>query len=147
MDLLNEYNQIMHLVDNDKKRYVHYKSLQNFITQLGKDMPENEFEEIESRVRSYLEIVKEEASNVDSQMGLDFFQVYVNPIGEKLRQYGFSRITPIRYLVLFAVMIDTLIFIAFFPFFIPITLISITAYYFLIHKRKCHKKRVYGLFY
>jgi cbb3-type cytochrome oxidase subunit 3 len=147
MDLLNEYNQIIQFIDNDKKRYIHYKSLHNFITQLNMGIPKNEVEEIELEVRSYLKIVKEEALNIDSQMGLEFFQVYVNPIGEKLKHYGFSRVTPFRYLILFAVMIDSLIFIAFFPFFFPICLVCVIVYFFLIHNRKLRKKKCYGLFY
>jgi hypothetical protein len=147
MCLIEEYNVLMSLVAKEKRKYIHSQSLHNFIIQLSKSKSNEDFSEIKKGLNEYMEVVKENVEDIDSKIGLNFFQMYVNPIGESLIKYGFTRITPLRFLFLYSVMIDSLLYIAFFRFPYPVISFGVLIYYLLFRMRKQNENKVYGLFY
>jgi hypothetical protein len=147
MSTLNEYQRILNLIPKDKQQYIHYKSVYNFIFHANKSMSEWDSFDTENKIKEYLSIIEEDISNVDSYMGLELFKSYIYPMGEHLKKYGFKSITPVKYLFLYSVMIDSLLFIAFYPLFVPWVTGIVILYYFLWLKPMYKSKKVYGVFY
>lgn len=143
---MSKYQRIISRIPEDKRMYIHYQSVYGFIVHAN-TMSEWDCFETENKIKEYLEIVEEDISNIDSYMGLELFKLYIYPMGEKLKKYGFSRVVPMKYLFLYSVLIDSLIFIVSFPYLFPITSFLVAAYYFLVRKKMYKSNKAYGLFY
>ena len=147
MPIQEQYEYLIKLIPLDKRKYIHYHSLGNFIVQLKRNEGTLDLSDVEKTLEEYIEIVEQNKEEIDSAMGLELFQVFINPIGQRLKKYGFVRITPMKYLFLYSIMFDSLVFIAFFPFFWPIGTIVMILYFFLRRRKLYQRRMVYGLFY
>jgi hypothetical protein len=100
----------MRLIEPDKWKYFHYKSLNNFILQLDNEMLSEDKDQLYQKLINFFDAIGEDVSELDGQVGIELFEKYINPIGKELKKYGFKSITPIKYLFLYSVMIDSFFF-------------------------------------
>nr|WP_294988334.1 hypothetical protein [uncultured Sediminibacterium sp.] len=147
MTLLDRYRNLMRLIQPDKWKYFHYRSLNNFILQLDNEMLSNDRDYLNQKLIDFFDVIGENVSELDGQVGIEIFEKYINPIGKKLKKYGFKSITPIKYLFLYSVMIDSLFFLAFYPFPYPISTAIVLLYYTIRMKWIYNSNKVYGTFY
>lgn len=146
MQPVNRYKKLINIIEPNKRKYIHYKSLGNFILALNEKMPEGDRLELYKKLTEYFDIIGEDFSEFDGQIGLELFEKHIVPIGKMLEGYGFKRITPIKYLFLYSVMIDSLIYLAFhFPY--PVMTLLVLLYYFVRTKLIYNQHKVFGLFY
>lgn len=147
MDMMQKYIELLKEIPSNKHKYIHSQSLYNFINQLSEETSKDDLQLTQALINEYISIIKDSPTSVDSQMGLELFQSYINPIGEGLKKYGFKRVTPMKYLFLYSVMMDSLIFLAFLKYPFPIISCLVGLYYYLFRKKRHSSKKAYGLYF
>lgn len=145
MELLEKYESVIDGLSDRNKRNVHYKSLKNYIIHLQNLTSNRTYVEI--KIDEYLELVNDEKGDITEEMSTFLLEKYIMVIGEEYVQIGFVHITPLKYLLLFSLMGDSLSYIAFFNFPYPIITAFTLAYYFLYRKKWYDKNKAFGMFY
>jgi hypothetical protein len=145
--LLEKYQSIIDTLDDKKKRYIHFKSLNNFIIHIDEFKIHKDEQYCEQKINEYLEIIANRETVIDSATGVYFFEMFISPLGNKFKELGFKSIVPIKYLFLFSLMIDSLLYIGFFILPYPIVTICVCLYNLVLKRRLYHKHMVYGIYY
>lgn len=147
MLLKENFDKITKELSPKENKDIHYKSVFNFIQHLDEFSSQAEKSFIEIKLTEYLELVKSGKDEIDKDFSMLLFQSYILTLGEKYHKIGFTRIIPLRYLFLYGIMADSLLYLGFFRYPYPITCVCITIHYFLVRKRKYDRNLVYGMFY
>ena len=140
-----QFDLIANSLDAKHKRYIHSKSLENFIIHLNEFTISEEKELIRKLISEYLETIVK--SDIDSATGIEFYDKYISPLGGKYKKIGFISIVPIRYLFVFSIMVDSLLYLAFFHFPYPLVTILVIVYFLIVQNRYYRRNKVYGIYY
>ena len=109
MSIINEYIRITSQIPLNKQKYIHKESVGNFMSHL-QIMSEWDAFSAEKKILEYLRVVEDNIEDIDSYSGMHFFEKYIHPLGVSLEKYGFKRIMPMKYLFLYSVIIDSILF-------------------------------------
>jgi hypothetical protein len=140
-----QFDLIVNSLDAKHKRYIHSKSLENFIIHLNDFTISEEKELIHKLISEYIEVIVK--SEINSVTGIEFYDKYISPLGGKYKVIGFISIVPIRYLFVFSIMVDSLLYLAFFNFPYPSVTILVIVYFLIVQKRYYRRNKVYGIYY
>jgi hypothetical protein len=146
VEILDQYKRIVSQIPIDSHKYIHSKSIENFISQI-ENMSEWDAIYVKNKLQEYLLKVESSIQDINSYNGLELFEEFIYPLGSYLKKYGLKRIMPNKYRYIFSLMTDFLLLIIFYPLFFPLATVVVMIYYLLWLKPIYRSKKVYGLFY
>jgi hypothetical protein len=102
---------------------------------------------IKQSLTDYLSIVESTDTEIDNSIGLNLFEKYISVIGAEYKKIGFIEVTPNKFIYFNSLIVDFILFVAFFRFPYPITTLFLIGYYYFFKKPYYDSKKVYGLYY
>lgn len=145
--MIAKYNLLKDLLDDDKKKFVHFKSVGNFILNLGNLTSKEEIMKCETILHAYLDLIDAHSDSIDKKMGGELYIEYVYPLGEMYKKIGFIEILPLRNTLLFTLIFDLVVGLFFFSFPYPILTMLAVINYYLKQRKYIAVSKVFGMFY
>lgn len=135
-----------------EKKYIHFKSFQNFFLHLHIIASGQQKDKIISLLQDYLTLVVQNRTSIDRVFANKLATEYLFILGDLFRsETGFVEIMRFPYAVLITLILDTiLIFFGFATFFgipVPVSSIIISLYYLFCLRKFVQSKRVFGMYY
>ncbi|CAN5446312.1 hypothetical protein BH10BAC2_BH10BAC2_48850 [soil metagenome] len=129
-------------------KYIHYRSVWNFINELDNIQPESEKQHCQRELLKYLNVVEENIDElIDSSVTIALFNDYLYPLGIIYKKIEFLRITPLRISFTLSIIADILMCILFWKYPLPILATLTLINYFIINRKYYKKGKVFGRFY
>ncbi len=100
------YNSLIEVLNSKQKKYIHFKSLGNFIQHLPEIEPEEDRRSCEKKIVDYLQVVEQSIDEVNSKFTTELYMNYIYPLGNAYKRIGFKKIIPIIYSLIFALGFD-----------------------------------------
>jgi hypothetical protein len=148
MDYLrNKYSALVSILDKKQQKYIHSKSVNNFISHLERFPDIADQKNAEMKINEYLEFITTSQTDIDDALGIELFDKYVSPLGTLYKTIGFMSIVPLKYLLIFSLMIDSLLYFGMFKYPYPIATFLVCLYYLFIQKKYYVRNKVYGIYY
>jgi len=140
------------LLSERMKKYIHYRSIRNFVLHFDEIKSEKARERICSLLTDYIEEVREKDYDLSGKgESLALARKYLSTIGEYYREYSnFMSVLEIKFVLIGGILGDAILFFTGLSseiFHLPIVTIVLLLYYFFIMIFKEPKGRVYGIFY
>jgi len=145
--LFGRYNYILKYLNVKEKKYIHYRSLKNFILHVDDIVSEDDNYKSKCILNEYLDIVENSIGNIDSVITTNLFVDYLYPLGEIYKEVGFKRMFALKYSVIFSFIIDAAVGFIFFKFPYPILTIIVLVNYLIKQKKEMASSKVYSMFY
>ncbi len=86
------YNHLMEVLNNEQKKYMHFKSVYNFITHYDDFKTDSDQYKVERKLLNYLEIISEDIEGFDNTITTDFYIDQIRKIGTLYNKIGFIEI-------------------------------------------------------
>ena len=146
-EILGRYNSIIEVLNKDQRKYIHHKSLRNFILHLDELESVGYRNNIERKIDDYLDFIEQNANEIDRHYTATLFADYIFPIGEVYKKIKFRRIAVLENWLPFGIIIDCIVsgFLVKFP--CPILTSLILLNYFFRQRKYYKANMVYGMFY
>lgn len=146
-DMFIRYNNIIEVLNKDQRKYIHHKSLRNFIIHLNELESIGYRYNIEKKINDYLEFIEQHTNEIDRNCTAPFFADYIFPIGEVYKKIKFRRIAVLENWLPFGIIIDCMVSIFVLKFPSPILSSLILLNYFFRQRKYYKANKVYGMFY
>jgi len=154
MEIEQVKNNILNLegtISDRMKKYIHYKSMRNFINHFDEINDERTKNRIMALMFEYFEEIKASDYDFDVYSSTDLAKKYLFDIAEVYREdSNFMRIIKIQHVFLYGLLIDGLLYLSgvlSFFWHIPIATTGFLFYYLFVVLFKERKGRVYGMYY
>ena len=147
-DLAMRYNNLLEQLNQKQRKYIHYRSVWNFINQLDDIQTESEKQHCQRELLKYLNIVEENIDDlIDSSVTIALFNDYLYPLGNIYKKIGFIRIMPLRIAFALSIIVDILMCILFWKYPLPILATLTLINQFIINRKYYKKGKVFGRLY
>lgn len=142
------YKNLLEQLNQKQMKYIHYRSVWNFINELDNIQPESEKQHCQRELLKYLNVVEENIDElIDSSVTIALFNDYLYPLGIIYKKIEFLRITPLRISFTLSIIADILMCILFWKYPLPILATLTLINYFIINRKYYKKGKVFGRFY
>lgn len=141
------YNHLMEVLNDEQKKYMHFKSVYNFLTHYDDFTAESEKYKIERDLSNYLEIISENIERIDNTITTELYIDHVRKIGALYNKIGFIEIWGLKFKIAIAFSLDIVIGFFFFGFPYPIMTALMVLNYFIRQRKKIKTCSVYGMLY
>ena len=147
MKLIERYETLIKGFSPKEKKYIHYRSLKNFINHLEEIKPYEDYEKCRIILDDYLEFIEHKEDEINTKDATILFADFIYPLGELYKKNGFKEITPIKNLLFFSIHFDLLVLFILLRFFFPISTAFVLLNYFIRQRKYAHFTKVFGIFY
>lgn len=146
--VLEKYKHVVEILDIKQCKYMHYRTVANFIDHLSAISSETERSKCETSLLIYLDEVLLRAEELregscSTSLYVDFFY----PLEAIYNRIGFKSIMPIKLACLLAITVDIVIGILFFKYPYPILTFLIFFYYYFFERGYYKAEKVSGMLY
>ncbi len=145
--ILNKYNSLIEVLNPKQKRYIHFKSLKNFILYLPELKVKEDKQNSEKKIIDYLEIIEQNIDEINGAFTTDLYTNYIYPLGNTYKKIGFKKIISPKYLIIFSLPVDLTVGILFWRFPYPILTLLVLLNYYWKQKKYIKTSKAFGMFY
>ena len=148
MNLSLKFDNVMNYYPKNKRKYIHWKSLRNFIYHLDTFPNERQKNKIQNTLLEYLQLINERSVIEDSKDSLKYFKEYLQPIGQLYEDnLKFHIIAKTSTIVFWSSLALIVFYFLNVPYSLSIGLLSVDFLLFVRHYYYARQKRCYSVFY
>lgn len=146
-ELVKIKNEVMELQMGLNRRYLHLRSVDNFIFHFDEIENEADKEWIYTTLTNYLLFCKQIDEDIDTKMGNQLYYEFLDKVAQYYRYHLKFRmvVNKVSYGIMFLVLLLTIVLV--FNFLVSLIVVPVFVHFLIYINNKRKQKKVYGVFY